>query len=66
MVVITQGDQPTIVAVDGKITEFAVKPLTKEQLVDTSGAGDAFVGGISSSLSLSLLLLAKLASDKSL
>jgi adenosine kinase len=45
MVVITQGDQPTIVATDGKITEFNVKPLTKEQLVDTNGAGDAFVGG---------------------
>uniref|UniRef100_A0A914UID9 Adenosine kinase n=1 Tax=Plectus sambesii TaxID=2011161 RepID=A0A914UID9_9BILA len=45
MVVITQGDQPTIVAMDGKITEYPVKSLTKEQLVDTNGAGDAFVGG---------------------
>ena len=25
--------------------EFAVDPLPKEQLVDTNGAGDAFVGG---------------------
>lgn len=50
MVVITQGDQPTIVAVEGKITEYPVKALTKEQLVDTNGAGDAFVGGNTSFL----------------
>jgi adenosine kinase len=25
--------------------EYAVTPLPKEQLVDTNGAGDAFVGG---------------------
>uniref|UniRef100_A0AC35U668 Adenosine kinase n=1 Tax=Rhabditophanes sp. KR3021 TaxID=114890 RepID=A0AC35U668_9BILA len=44
-VVITHGDKPTIVAVDGKITEYPIIKLSKEQLVDTNGAGDAFCGG---------------------
>ena len=44
-VIFTQGSGSTIVARDGKVEEFAVDPLPKEQLVDTNGAGDAFVGG---------------------
>ena len=44
-VVFTQGSKSTIVACDGKVTEYAVDPLAKELLVDTNGAGDAFVGG---------------------
>ena len=49
-VVFTQGDKSTIVAVDGKVTEYAVEPLSKDLLVDTNGAGDAFVGGFLSQL----------------
>ena len=49
-VVFTQGSQSTIVACDGKVTEYAVSPLAKELLVDTNGAGDAFVGGFLSQL----------------
>eukprot|EP00567_Pseudictyota_dubia_P017120 CAMPEP_0197437674 /NCGR_PEP_ID=MMETSP1175-20131217/4861_1 /TAXON_ID=1003142 /ORGANISM="Triceratium dubium, Strain CCMP147" /LENGTH=347 /DNA_ID=CAMNT_0042967251 /DNA_START=18 /DNA_END=1061 /DNA_ORIENTATION=- len=49
-VVFTQGDKSTIVAYDGKVTEYAVEPLAKELLVDTNGAGDAFVGGFLSQL----------------
>eukprot|EP00934_Nitzschia_sp_Nitz4_P000517 Nitzschia sp. Nitz4//scaffold31_size150131//38531//39697//NITZ4_002816-RA/size150131-augustus-gene-0.2-mRNA-1//1//CDS//3329547623//517//frame0 len=49
-VVFTQGSQSTIVAKDGKVTEYAVDPLAKELLVDTNGAGDAFVGGFLSQL----------------
>lgn len=49
-VVFTQGSQSTIVAYDGKVTEYAVKPLSKDLLVDTNGAGDAFVGGFLSQL----------------
>jgi len=45
MVVFTQGADPTIVAKDGKTTSYPVIPLKKEELVDTNGAGDAFVGG---------------------
>jgi adenosine kinase len=45
MVVFTQGSNSTIVAYEGKIHTFPVEPLAKEFLVDTNGAGDAFVGG---------------------
>lgn len=50
IVVFTQGSSSTIVACDGKVTEYAVEPLAKELLVDTNGAGDAFVGGFLSEL----------------
>ncbi|KAJ3647051.1 hypothetical protein Zmor_024599 [Zophobas morio] len=43
--VITNGHNPVILARDGKITEYPVDVLTREQLVDTNGAGDAFAGG---------------------
>lgn len=49
-VVFTQGGKSTIVARDGKVTEYAVEPLSKDLLVDTNGAGDAFVGGFLSQL----------------
>ena len=49
-VIFTQGSQSTIVACDGKVTEYAVDPLAKELIVDTNGAGDAFVGGFLSQL----------------
>jgi len=44
-VVITQGSEPTIVAKDGKVEHFPILKLEKEQLVDTNGAGDSYVGG---------------------
>ncbi|CAN1304858.1 Adenosine kinase 2 [Linum perenne] len=43
--VITQGADPVVVAEDGKVKTFPVIQLPKEKLVDTNGAGDAFVGG---------------------
>jgi len=55
-VVFTQGKDDTIVACGGVITSFPVPLLPKEKLVDTNGAGDAFVGGF----------LAKLAAGKGL
>ncbi|KAF3623741.1 Adenosine kinase [Capsicum chinense] len=48
--VITQGADPVVVAEDGKVNLFPVIPLPKEKLVDTNGAGDAFVGGFLSQL----------------
>jgi len=45
VVVFTQGSEKTIVAKEGEVLEFPVEALPKEQLVDTNGAGDAFVGG---------------------
>lgn len=52
VVVFTQGSESTIVASMGKVTKYAVDPLPKELLVDTNGAGDAFVGGFLSRLAL--------------
>lgn len=49
-VVITQGAQPTIVANAGKTTLYAVPKVPAEKIVDTNGAGDAFVGGFLSQL----------------
>lgn len=45
VVVFTQGKDPTLVACGGVIHSYAVPALPKEALVDTNGAGDAFVGG---------------------
>jgi len=51
MVVITQGDKPTFVAYGAeKVKEFAIIPLKPEDIIDTNGAGDAFVGGFLSQL----------------
>jgi adenosine kinase len=50
VVVFTQGSSSTLVATDGVVTEYPVELLAKEQLVDTNGAGDAFVGGFLSEL----------------
>ena len=53
-VVFTQGSKSTIVASEGKVTEYAVDTIPADKLVDTNGAGDAFVGGF-----LAQLLLGK-------
>jgi len=49
-VVFTQGSSATIVVHKGVVTEYPVEPLAKELLVDTNGAGDAFVGGFMAQL----------------
>lgn len=45
VVIITQGSQPVLLAQEGKVKEIPVEVLDKEKIVDTNGAGDAFVGG---------------------
>ncbi|KAL8516657.1 hypothetical protein ACS0TY_015061 [Phlomoides rotata] len=50
--VITQGADPVVVAEDGKVKLFPIILLPKEKIVDTNGAGDAFVGGFLSQLVL--------------
>jgi len=45
MVVFTQGCEPTICAFEGKVTEYPVIKIKAEDIVDTNGAGDSFVGG---------------------
>jgi adenosine kinase len=49
-VVFTQGASATIVCHLGKVTTYPVDPLPANQLVDTNGAGDAFVGGFLSQM----------------
>ena len=45
--IITQGTDPTIVAVqdEGEPKSFPVHKINKDEIVDTTGAGDAFAGG---------------------
>jgi len=50
-VVITQGKDPTIVAINGLVQTFAITPLDPAKIVDTNGAGDAYVGGFLAALS---------------
>jgi len=46
-VIITQGTEPTLVAVQGqdKVEEFPVLAIDNDKIVDTLGAGDAFAAG---------------------
>jgi adenosine kinase len=45
LVVFTQGTESTIVIENGKATEYPITPVADEEICDTNGAGDAFVGG---------------------
>lgn len=46
IVIITQGPDNILVVKDNVIKEFAAMRLPEDKVVDTNGAGDAFVGGI--------------------
>ena len=54
--IVTYGSKPVIVAIntpgsdDVELTEYPVQALEKDQIVDTNGAGDAFVGGFMAQL----------------
>ncbi|XP_033964085.1 adenosine kinase-like isoform X2 [Pseudochaenichthys georgianus] len=50
MVVFTQGKDDTVATVGEKVTRFPVLDIDQNDIVDTNGAGDAFVGGFLSSL----------------
>lgn len=43
--IITQGPQETFVAIKDTVTSYKVPKIPKEEIVDSNGAGDAFVGG---------------------
>ncbi|KNC46749.1 adenosine kinase [Thecamonas trahens ATCC 50062] len=49
-VVITCGSEETIVAKDGAVTTYAVDKIEDDKIIDTNGAGDAFVGGFLAAL----------------
>jgi len=44
-VIITQGSDPVVCVENGEVFEFAAEKLSADKIVDTNGAGDAFVGG---------------------
>lgn len=46
-VIITQGTDPTVVAIQGEdeVKQYPVHTISKEEIYDTNGAGDAFAGG---------------------
>ncbi|XP_065916927.1 uncharacterized protein [Dysidea avara] len=50
VVIITQGKDPVIIAKNGTVTEHPVPAIPEDSIVDTNGAGDAFVGGFLSQL----------------
>lgn len=50
MVVFTHGAKPTIVVREGEVIEYPVIHIEPKDIVDTNGAGDAFVGGFLSHL----------------
>ncbi|CAM9221337.1 unnamed protein product, partial [Lampetra fluviatilis] len=50
LVVFTQGKEPTVVADGKEVQLFSVLPIKPEEIIDTNGAGDAFVGGFLSKL----------------
>ncbi|KAI9190727.1 Ribokinase-like protein [Polychytrium aggregatum] len=49
-VVFTHGAKSTVVIHNGKATEYPIIPIAADKIVDTNGAGDAFVGGFLSQL----------------
>ncbi|XP_061519945.1 adenosine kinase-like isoform X3 [Phycodurus eques] len=50
VVVFTQGKDDTVATVGDKVTMFPVLDIDQNHIVDTNGAGDAFVGGFLSAL----------------
>ncbi|KAI9726258.1 MAG: adenosine kinase [Cirrosporium novae-zelandiae] len=45
-VIITQGTEETVVAINGEIKEYPILKIDKKDICDTNGAGDAFAGGL--------------------
>ena len=52
IVIFTQGAGDVLVYQDDKITKYPIIPIMEEEIVDTNGAGDAFIGGFLSQLVL--------------
>lgn len=50
VVIFTQGPDPVLLCENGNVTESAIIPIPPEDILDTNGAGDAWVGGFLSQL----------------
>ena len=49
-IIITQGGDPIIIGTNGSVEKIPVPSIPSNLMVDTNGAGDAFVGGLLGSL----------------
>lgn len=45
VVVLTQGSDAVLLVENNKVIEIPVEKLDEDKIIDTNGAGDAFVGG---------------------
>lgn len=52
IVIITQGSKAVLMAHEGRVESVPVDKLPADSIIDTNGAGDAFVGGFLSQLVL--------------
>ena len=52
VVIITQGPDPVLLCKEGKVSENPITTIKEEEILDTNGAGDAWVGGFLSQLVL--------------
>ncbi len=50
VVIFTQGPGPVLLCKDGKVVESPIIPISEDEILDTNGAGDAWVGGFLSQL----------------
>ena len=48
--IFTQGSDPLFLCKDNKVSEWPIIPIKEEDILDTNGAGDAWVGGFLSQL----------------
>jgi len=51
-VIVTHGSDPVQIYQNGKLHSFPVAPIDKNLIVDSNGAGDAFLGGFLAGLML--------------
>ena len=50
VIIFTQGPNPVLLCRNNTVDEFEILPIEEEEIVDTNGAGDAWVGGFLSQL----------------
>ena len=54
IVIVTRASEPVLAAYNGDVEEFPIIQIPEEKIIDTNGAGDAFVGGTELFFNISL------------